>query len=131
VSSAVLSWAIQKFVVGAKKRRDFLKFSDPNYSIGAAVINMERAITYGDGENFKFFARYAIRTRLGMARAYPPNEPSTDEIRTVLEKGSISIPVTQKILKIYATAALPDNSNEWKAVLEDVRSIIAATENSP
>jgi hypothetical protein len=124
VGGAVLSWVIHGLVVRAKKKNSW-RFSDPKYLIGASIVNMERAMVYDDGENFRFFARYAIRTCLGMPKAFPPNEPSVDEIRAKLETGGMADSVAQKITKIYAMTDLPDDPNDWKSILADLRSSIA------
>jgi hypothetical protein len=124
LSGSTLAWFVCKFVSAAKKRRDAKKFSDPRYSIGAAVLNMERAISYDDGENFKFFARYIIRTCLGMPKSYPPNEPSADDVSAKLKEGNVGAAISQKIIAIYSLEELSDAPDEWSGVLDDVRSII-------
>jgi hypothetical protein len=125
ISGAVFAHFIFKFASMAKKRRDGRNFADTNYSIGAAVVNMERAVLYDDVENFKFFARYAIRLCLAMGKSYPPDEPPAGDVRKNAENMGVEPEMLEKILKLYSTESLPDDRNEWWRTLSDVRSVVA------
>ncbi|MDR3144358.1 MAG: hypothetical protein LBT64_02550 [Puniceicoccales bacterium] len=123
VSVSVASYFIHRLVIAIKRRRAAKKFSDPRYRVGSALVNMERAISYGDGENFKFFARYAIRACLGMPNAYPPDEPPEEDIRRKMETMRFDTATVEKVMKIYRAVTLPDDTAEWKQLREDVRAI--------
>jgi hypothetical protein len=85
---------------------------------------MERAIAYEDDTNFRFFARYAIRTCLGMRKAYPPNEPSASDIRERLLKMRFEESFIGKVLQIYSLESLPEDLQEWKNILTDTHKIV-------
>ncbi|MDR1413493.1 MAG: hypothetical protein LBI56_00950 [Puniceicoccales bacterium] len=124
VCASVLSYFGYKLVSRIKKRKNNEKFADPKYSIGAAIVNMERAVLYEDDENFKFFARYAIRTALGMPKSYPPNEPSTEEILLKLAKNHGDSELVKKIKYLYTLDTLAEDSDQWNSMLDELRRII-------
>ncbi|MDR1401579.1 MAG: hypothetical protein LBI81_01305 [Puniceicoccales bacterium] len=126
VTVSILSYAGYRLAAQIKKRKDSEKFSNPRYSIGAAIINMERAVVYGDDENFKFFARYAIRMSLGMPKSYPPNEPSLEEIMLEFAKNHSDEDLSEKIRDIYGLEFLAEDTEKWNAILRDMRQIIPA-----
>jgi hypothetical protein len=124
ISLAVLSCFVRKFVVRARQKRNRRNFANPKYVIGAAIVNMERAMFYGDEENFRFFARYAFRLCLGMPGVYPPDEPSTVDLEIELRRKNVDGPIAEKILKIYALGALPEDVKIWNDILENTRTIV-------
>jgi hypothetical protein len=85
---------------------------------------MERAIVYGDDTNFRFFARYAIRTCLGMGKAYPPNEPPASDIRERLLKMHLDESFIEKVLQIYSLESLSEDPQEWKNILTETHEIV-------
>ncbi|MDR2779186.1 MAG: hypothetical protein LBB16_02770 [Puniceicoccales bacterium] len=123
-STAVLSYFIHRILSKTKKARDKKNFSDLRYMIGSAIVNMERAIVYEDDFNFRFFARYAIRTCLGMKKAYPPNEPLEKDIHERLTQSRFEESFIEKVLQIYSLESLPDDPKEWKDILKDAYTII-------
>jgi hypothetical protein len=124
ISTAILSYFIHKTVLKIKIAKARRNFSDPHYVIGSAVVNMERAIAYEDDTNFRLFARYAIRACLGMGRAYPPDEPSTEDIREKLLKLHLEEPFIEKVLQIYSLKSLSEDSQEWKNILGNTHEIV-------
>jgi hypothetical protein len=85
---------------------------------------MERAITYEDDTNFRFFARYAIRICLGMGKAYPPNEPPAMDIRERLLEMRFEESFIEKVLQIYSLESLSEDPQEWKNILMDTHKIV-------
>ncbi|MDR2777077.1 MAG: hypothetical protein LBB17_03500 [Puniceicoccales bacterium] len=124
VSTATVSYFIHRTVSKIRKTKAQRNFSNPRYVIGSAVVNMERAIAYEDDTNFRFFARYAIRTCLGMRKAYPPNEPSASDIRERLLKMRFEESFIGKVLQIYSLESLPEDLQEWKNILTDTHKIV-------
>ncbi|MDR1233366.1 MAG: hypothetical protein LBJ75_03885 [Puniceicoccales bacterium] len=124
VSTAVLSYFIHRTVSKIRKANAQRNFSDPHYVIGSAVVNMERAIAYEDDTNFRFFARYAIRTCLGIGKAYPPNEPSAVDIRERLLKMRFEESFIEQVLQIYSLESLSEDPQEWKNILTDTHKIV-------
>ncbi|MDR2629133.1 MAG: hypothetical protein LBC30_04055 [Puniceicoccales bacterium] len=126
VFTATVSYFIHRTVAKIRKTKAQRNFSNPHYVIGSAVVNMERAITYEDDANFRFFARYAIRTCLGMGKAYPPNEPSAMDIRERLLKMHLEESFIEKVLQIYSLESLSEDPQEWKNILTDTHKIVQA-----
>ncbi|MDR2603701.1 MAG: hypothetical protein LBC11_04080 [Puniceicoccales bacterium] len=124
VSTAALSYFVHRAVSKIKKTKVQRNFSNLNYVIGSAVVNMERAIVYEDDTNFRFFARYAIRTCLGMRKAYPPNEPPANDIRERLLKMRLEESFIEKVLQIYSLESLSEDPQEWKNILTDTHEIV-------
>ncbi|MDR1433136.1 MAG: hypothetical protein LBI61_02220 [Puniceicoccales bacterium] len=124
VSLSFVSWVAYSLATKAKARRDRKNFSNPKYSIGAAIVNMERATVYGEGENFKFFARYAIRTCLGMQRAYPPDEPPPEDVSNVLANSGIGEDLIKRTMDIYLLDALPSDAEKLKGILASVQVLV-------
>jgi hypothetical protein len=124
VSMAVLSYFIHRAVSKIRKAKTQRNFSDPHYVIGSAVVNMERAIVYEDDTNFRFFARYAIRTCLGMRKAYPPDEPPASDIRERLLKMRLEESFIEKVLQIYSLESLSEDPQEWKNILTETHEIV-------
>ncbi|MDR2432137.1 MAG: hypothetical protein LBD34_00045 [Puniceicoccales bacterium] len=124
VSAAILSYFIHRTVSKIKKTKAQRNFSNPHYIIGSAVVNMERAIAYEDEINFRFFARYTIRTCLGMRKAYPPNEPPASDIQERLLKMHLEESFVEKVLQIYSLESLSEDLQEWKNILTDTHEIV-------
>jgi hypothetical protein len=123
IVAAILAHRAHSFFASAKKRSRREKFSNRRYVAGAALVNMERAIAYGDGENFEFFARYAIRTCLGMAESYPPDEPPVGNIATELAMKNIDEETVTNVLRLYSINLQKDCDGtliEDKAALQRV-----------
>lgn len=99
---------------------DAKNFADPKYSIGAAVVNLERAMLYSDDENFKFFIRYAIRRCLGMPKSYPPDEPSADIVISHVNNESLR----QEIYELYTLTKLPEDEKLWQPIIDRTRSLV-------
>ena len=100
---------------------DAKNFSDPKYSIGAAVVNLERAMLYSDDENFKFFIRYAIRRCLGMPKSYPPDEPSIDIVMSHIDDESLK----QEIYELYTLTTLPEDEKLWQPIIDRTRTLVS------
>ena len=114
---------IFKKILQNKRKRDIKNFSDPNYSIAAALTNMERAIFYSDDDNFKFFIRYIIRTCLGLPKSYPPDEPPIEIIVETMDRMNISTELSKKILALYNIDELPNDSKGYKKIISDTQSL--------
>lgn len=99
---------------------DAKNFADPKYSIGAAVVNLERAMLYSDDENFKFFIRYAIRRCLGMPKSYPPDEPPADIVISHVNNESLR----QEIYELYTLTKLPEDEKLWQPIIDRTRSLV-------
>lgn len=118
-SSAILTYAI-KYGIRKKRMTDAKNFADPKYSIGAAIVNLERAMLYSDDENFKFFIRYAIRRCLGMPKSYPPDEPSADIVISHVNNESLR----QEIYELYTLTKLPEDEKLWQPIIDRTRSLV-------
>ena len=114
---------IFKKILQNKRKRDIKNFSDINYSIAAALTNMERAIFYSDDDNFKFFIRYIIRTCLRLPKSYPPDEPPIETIIETMNHMNISTNLSEKILTLYNIDELPNDSKGYKKIISDTQSL--------
>lgn len=114
---------IFKKILQSKRKRNIKNFSDPNYSIAAALTNMERAIFYSDDDNFKFFIRYIIRTCLRLPKSYPPDEPPIETIIETMNHMNISTNLSEKILTLYNIDELPNDSKGYKKIISDTQSL--------
>ena len=123
LSTTFISQRIFKKILQNKRKRDIKNFSDPNYSIAAALTNMERAIFYSDDDNFKFFIRYIIRTCLGLPKSYPPDEPPIEIIVETMDRMNISTELSKKILALYNIDELPNDSKGYKKIISDTQSL--------
>jgi hypothetical protein len=124
LSLSYLSYVIYKIIVKTKKERELKKFSNPMYAVGAAVVNMERAIIHGDDENFKFFARYAIRASMGMEKSYPPDEPSAEKILLELQRHDADKDLVAKAMGIYTLGELPDDIQYLNSVVKETTDVV-------
>ena len=123
LSTTFISQRIFKKILQNKRKRDIKNFSDPNYSIAAALTNMERAIFYSDDDNFKFFIRYIIRTCLGLPKSYPPDEPPIETIVETMDRMNIATNLSEKILTLYKIDELPNDSKGYKKIISDTQSL--------
>ena len=123
---------LKKFIRQYRQQTAKKNFADPKYVIGAAIVNMERAVLYDDDHHFKFFIRYAIRACLKLPTSYPPDEPPLEVITQALSSyDAIPEELTSKIIYFYTLETLPDTPKEClelkKEVAHTVRQLFAFT----
>ena len=122
--TTIVLCSIFKILIVKKRERNKRNFANPRYVIGAAIINMERALLYDEPENFLFFARYIIRTCLGMPRSYPPNEPEIADVSAKMVALSVAQNLSQKTLNIYQLKEIPHEKQEAEKVFANIKDTL-------
>ncbi|MDR0715413.1 MAG: hypothetical protein LBF25_01355 [Puniceicoccales bacterium] len=96
-------------------------FSKPLASnrLGKAMVNMERACTFGDSVNFYEFAKYAIREAMRLPQGKVGLALTLEDIKANLRKELASEELKSIVSEIYTTAEQLEKNEDIEIDLKD------------